>query len=60
MMRATSRRVPGRSSPDLSCKSRFPDSSRGQHDVRMGIGPVHVMERHIGNHALTFDKVFPD
>ncbi|SJI59149.1 Uncharacterised protein [Shigella sonnei] len=25
----------------------------------MGIGPVHVMKRHIGNHAPT-DKVFPD
>ncbi len=30
---------------------------RGQHDVRMGICFIHVMERHISNHALT-DKVF--
>ncbi len=59
MMHATSRHVSGRSSPDLSTESSRSDSSRGQHDVRMGICFIHVMERHISNHALT-DKVFSD
>ena len=45
--------------PDLSTESSRSDSSRGQHDVRMGICFIHVMERHISNHALT-DKVFSD
>ena len=45
--------------PDLSTESSRSDSSRGQHDVRMGICFIHVMERHISNHALT-DKVFAD
>ena len=45
--------------PDLSAEPSRPDSPRGQHDVRMGICFIHVMERHISNHALT-DKVFSD
>ncbi len=59
MMPATSRHVSGRSSPDLSAEPSRSDSPRGQHDVRMGICFIHVMERHINNHALT-DKVFSD
>ena len=45
--------------PDLSAEPSRSDSPRGQHDVRMGICFIHVMERHISNHALT-DKIFSD